>query len=229
MKNSELVSRVINSFNALNKDTRIPKRFILRVAQGKAIELMAQKFRDRSLFREADLYRTLPCFEMKSIDKFSCDIVEFRSCKGQVMKSVEKLPPLVYSRWGSSLREVTNIDFTEDFYPTTPRKFRNDSKRREYGKDHFFYIKDGYLYLPDSDVLRVSLSLYTPNEYDILKIGSCDTPKVCLNPWDAEFLVSDKLMETVVQMTRQEVQTRFQIPEDENPNLDSNIKSKTIN
>lgn len=228
MKNSELVSRVSNGFNAVNKDMRIPKRFILRVAIGKAVELMAQKFRDRSLFREANLYRTVSCVEMKQIDKYSCDIVEFRSCN-RVMRSVEKLPPLIYSRWGSSLRQVTNIDFSEDFYPTNPRKFRNDRKRAEYGQDHFFYVKDGYLYLPDSDVLRVSLYLYSPNEYDILKLDGCEGEKKCLNPWDAEFIVSDKLAETVIQMTRQEVSSRFQIPEDENPNLDSNIKSKTTN
>lgn len=228
MTNNELVSRVINGFNSLNKDSRIPKRFVLRVAIGKAIELMAQKFRDRSLFRETNLYKTVSCVEMIEIDKFSCDIVEFRSCN-KVMRSKDKLPPLVYSRWGSSLREVTNIDFSVDFHPTTPRKFRNDKRRREYGHDYFFYVKDGYLYLPDTDVLRVSLYLYSPNEYDILKQDSCNGKSSCINPWDSEFLISDKLAETVVQMTRQEVAARLQIPEDENPNMDSNLKSKTTN
>ena len=228
MTNNELVSRVINGFNSLNKDSRIPKRFVLRVAIGKAVELMAQKFRDRSLFRETNLYKTVSCVEMIEIDKFSCDIVEFRSCN-KVMRSKDKLPPLVYSRWGSSLREVTNIDFSVDFYPTTPRQFRNDKRRKEYGHDYFFYVKDGYLYLPDTDVLRVSLSLYSPNEYDILKQDSCNGKSSCINPWDSEFLISDKLAETVVQMTRQEVAARLQIPEDENPNMDSNLKSKTTN
>ena len=225
MKNSELVSRVVNGLNSLNKDSRIPKRYILRLATDKAIFLMAQKFRDRSLFRESNLFKTVDCFELKEIDKVSCDIVEFRTCN-TVMRSVNKLPRLLYFKYGSSLKEVTNIDYGFEFKPTSISKFRRDKKRQEFGPDKFFYLKDDYLYLPESDVKRVSLSLYTPNEYESEKANACNNNK-CLNPWDMEFVVSDKIADVVVQETIKEVSMRLRIPEDENPNLDSNQKQKT--
>lgn len=227
MNNKKLVSRVLNGLHAINKDARISKRYILEVATGKAIFFMSQKFKDRSLFRESNIYTTIDCFEMEYIDKYKCDIVEFKSCN-TVMKSKKPLPELVYSRYGSSLKEVTNIDFSIDFRPTTPSKFRRDKRREGFGEDRFWYIKDNYLYLPESEVKRVSLALYTPNTYEAKKTSSCNSNE-CLNPWDFEFSCSTKLLELVIQETIKEVAFRLQISPDENPNMDENIKSKTTN
>lgn len=225
MKNRELVSRVIGVLNSNNKDSRIPKRLILNIATEKAIYLMAQKFRDRSLYRESNIYREVECVEMIKIDKAACDIVEFRTCN-TVMRSKKKLPKLIFSRYGSSLKEVTNVDKGFEFQPTTISKFRRDKKREEFGKDRFFYVENGYLYLPESEVKRVHLKLYTPNEYDILKLSECSQEK-CPNPWDLDFICSDKLLEVVVEETIKALSVRLQIPTDENPNMDSNLKSKT--
>lgn len=225
MKNSELVSRVRNGLNSINKDSRIPKRYILRLATDKAIFFMAQKFRDRSLFKESNIFRTVPCFEMKKIDKVNCDIVEFRTCNS-VMRSVSKLPRVIFFKYGSSLKEVTNLDDGFEFKPTTISKFRRDKNRREFGPDSFFYIKDDYLYLPESEVKRVNLYLYTPNGYEADRANACAENK-CLDPWDSEFICSDKLMDLVVTETIKEVSMRLQVPEDTNPNLDPNQKQKT--
>ena len=227
MKNRELVSRIELGLNALNKDAHIPRRYILQVAISKAITLMSQKFNDRSLFRENNIYRTIDCFEMERVDKFTCDIVEFRSCN-TVMKSKHKLPKLVYSRYGSSLKEVSNIDYSLSFKKTTLSKYRRDKGRQEYLPDYFFYEKDGFLYLPDTDVSRVALYLYSPNEYDILKVRGCNKEE-CVNPWDSEFICSDKITDVVITEAIKEISFKIQIPMDENPNMDSNIKSKTIN
>jgi len=227
MNNRTLVSRIEIGLNALNKDTRTAKRYILEVATSKAIFYMAQKFRDRSLFRESNLFTTIDCFEMTKIDKYNCDIVEFKSCN-TVMKSVNKLPKLLYSRYGSSIKDVTNIDYTKEFKETTISKYRRDKQREEYNSDLFYYIKDGDLYLPDVDVKRISLLVYTPNQYEAIKVASCGR-KECLNPWDFEFIISDKLSEVIIQETIKEVGFKLQIPTDENPNMDSNLKSKTTN
>jgi len=226
MKNKELVSRIEQGLSAVNKDSYIPRRHILSVATGKAIFLMAQKFRTRSLHRESNLYKTIECFELVEIDKYKCDVVEFRSCN-TVMKSKNKLPKLVHFKYGDSIKEVTNIDFTLDFKRTTPSKYRRDKKRIGYKDDFFFYVKDGYLYLPNVEVSRVSVYLYTPNEFDIIQASSCN--KKCIDPWELEFNCSDKITDVAITETIKELMSRVQIPVDENPNMDSNIKSKTIN
>ena len=227
MNNKKLVSRISIGLNANNKDSRISKRYILEVATGKAVFLMAQKYRDRSLFRESNILTTIPCFELEKIDKYKCDIVEFKTCH-TVMKSKLTLPELVYSRYGSSLKEVTNIDFSVDFRPTTTAKYRRDKRREGFGVEDFFYIKDNYLYLPDSEVKTVSLALYTPNTYEAIKVSACNDNK-CLNPWDFEFACSSKLLELVIQETIKELSFKLQVPVDENPNMDVNLKSKTTN
>lgn len=227
MNNNILVARVATGLNSINKDASISRRYILQVAISKATFLMAQKFRDRSLFRESNLYKTIECFEMEKIDKYTCDIVEFKSCNS-VMRSVNKLPTLVYSRYGSSLKEVTNIDGSIEFKPSTPSKYRRDSRRQEFGEELFFTIKDEHLVIPESNVKRVSLYLYTPNSYDIEKANSCNEDK-CLNPWDFELIASDKMMDIIVQETIKEVSMRLQITEDSNPNEDINQKGKTTN
>lgn len=227
MNNKKLVSRISNGLNAINKDARISKRYILEIAKGKAIFLMSQKLRDKSLFRESNILIDVNCFELEKIDKYKCDIVEFKSCN-TVMKSRLPLPELVYSRYGSSLKEVTNIDYSLDFRPTTISKYRRDKRRDGFGEDRFFYIKDNFLYLPDTNVRRVSLALYTPNSYEAVKVSSCENTK-CLNPWDFEFKCSSKILEIVIQETVKELSFKLQVPKDENPNMDENIKSKTTN
>jgi len=227
MNNKKLVSRVLNGLNSINKDARISKRYVLEVATGKAITFMSQKFRDKSLFRESNIYTTIDCFEMEYIDTYKCDIVAFKSCN-TVMKSKKPLPELVYSKMGSSLKEVTNIDYSIDFRPTTTSKFRRDKRREGFGEEKFWYIRDNFLYLPESEVKRVSLLLYTPNSYEAVKTSACNR-KECLNPWDFEFNCSSKLLELVITETIKEVAFRLQIPVDENPNMDENIKSKTTN
>lgn len=227
MKNKKLVSRISNSLNSINKDSRISKRYILEVAIGKATYLMAQKFKEKSLFREDNILSHINCFELEEVEKYKCDIVEFKSCN-RVMKSVKKVPELVYSRLGGSIKEVTNIDFSLDFRPTTPFKFRRDKRREGFGEDRFWYLKDGYLYLPETEVKRINLAIYTPNSYEAAKVSGCGVSD-CLNPWEFEFKCSSKLMDIVIQETIKELSFKLQIPTDENPNMDVNIKTKTTN
>ena len=55
--NDELVSRVLNGLKLLNKDERISKRYVLYIAEKNAEFLISHKLRDKSLFRETNIYR----------------------------------------------------------------------------------------------------------------------------------------------------------------------------
>lgn len=227
MTNNELVSRITNGYKLLNKDDRISRRYILHVAQETATFLIAQKLRDKSLFREDNLYTTIDCFEMESKDRFECDVIEFRSCD-KLMKSKNKLPKLVYSRYGGSIKEVTSIDYNSTlFRPNTISQYRRDKQREIQCDEPSFYIRDGFLYLPDSEVEVVSLYLLTVDTFQANKSSSCNKNNECKSAWDFEFKIPDKLTTPLFDMVRQEVGLQKQIVEDTNPNLDENIKSKT--
>lgn len=228
MTNNQIVSRITNGLKTLNKDDRISRRYILNVAQNIATLLISQKLRDKSLFREDNLYITIDCFEMEKKDRFNCDIIEFRSCE-KLMRSKEKLPCLIYSRYGSSIKEVTSIDYSTLFKPSTVSQFRRDKQREFQADSRKFYIRDGYLYLPDSEVEAVSLYLLTVDEYKARQVSGCSSEDPCKSAWDFEFICPDKLLNPVIQETIKEVSFQKQIVEDTNPNLDENLKTKTTN
>jgi hypothetical protein len=224
MTNAEIVSRVRNGLNSISKDDRISRRYILHVAKQKATFLISQKLGDRSLFREDNLYKTLDCFELESVDVVRCEILEFRRCKS-IMKSKCKLPKLIYSRYGNSLKEVITADGEKEFKPITPSQYRRDKNRIE-GSDYiYYYVKDGYLYLLDTEIELISLYLISM-ELDSLEEGcGCGAlADECNNLWEYEFNVPDKLEEAIVGETIKEIAMSKQIPRDENPNSNSNEK-----
>lgn len=221
MKNSEIVSRVLNTLKALTKDNRLSRRYILHVLQQKATFFLSQKLNDKSLYKESNLYDTVECFELEKADLYRCDIVEFRSCNN-LMKSKKKIPKLLYSRYGSTLKEVTSIDGEFLFYPITLAQYRLNKKRdKQKSEISYFYIKDEYLYLPDSEVERVSLYLLTQDTYDAEQCSECSDNK-CKSAWDFDFKISDKISEVVIQETINELLTNRKIQADQNPNLVDN-------
>lgn len=227
MTNNEVVSRITNGYQLLNKDDRINRRYILQVARDTAKFLISQKLRDKSLFREDNLFTTIDCFELEKKDKFECDIVEFKSCE-KLMKSIKELPPLVYSRYGNSIKEVTAIDYHKEFKKSTISQFRRNKKRELKADSSFYYVRDNFLYIPESEVESVSLYILTVDEYLAMKSSSCNE-NPCKSAWDYEFKIPDKLLKPLFDIVREEIGLHKQLVEDTNPNLDENQKSKTTN
>jgi hypothetical protein len=217
MNNLEITSRILNALKTLTKDGRVSRRYVLKVAQEKAKFLISQKLGENSLYREENLRTTLDCFELQKIDTVKCPIIEFRT-SSSVMRSKKKLPELIHSKYGSSIKEVTSIDGAFILKPTTPHQYRLNKSRKTDSKEIYFYVKDGYLYLPDSEVKLVQLSLITLDLYDLQECSEC-SDKPCKSAWEYEFICSDKLLEVVIQETLKEVITTKQVQSDQNPNL----------
>lgn len=225
--NGEIVSRVTNGLKFLNKDERISKRYILHIAEKNAEFLISHKLRDKSLFRESNVYSSVNCFELEKKDTYTCGVVEFQSCN-KLMKSKKKLPDLIFSRYGAGMRYVTPIDIMsdEEFTPSTLAQFKRNRRRLNLQTElKNYFIKDGFVYIPESDVRAVSLELIVVNTFNLSEIDA-QFEKGCMSAWEYEFKCPDKLLDTVIQKTIQEVAAARGIPEDENPNMDSNIKSR---
>ena len=220
MTNGEITSRIASTLKSNTKDGRISRRLILKTAQSKATFLISQKLNDRSLYRESNIYTELSCVEMIDQDIVKCPIIEFRRCKS-LKRSKKKLPELINSKYGHSLKEVTSIDGEFVFKPITATQYRLNKERTQKSNDNFFYVKNGYLYLPDSEVEMVNLYLITIDLYEVDQCSECSENK-CQSAWDKLFVCPDKLIEVVIQETLKEISTIKQIQEDVNPNLDSN-------
>lgn len=220
MTNLEITSRILNVLKANSKDSRISRRLVLSTAENKAKFFISQKFNDMSLYREANIYRELRCVEMIEIDYVKCPIIEFRMCSS-IMRSKKKLPELIWHRYGHSIKEVTSLDGNILIKPSTLAQYRQNKQRSLQRKENNFYIKDGYLYIPDSSVKAVNIYLLVQDLYDLEECSECGEGK-CESAWEKEFVCPDKILETVVQESIRELSTAKQIQEDVNPNLNPN-------
>lgn len=218
MTNNEIVSRITNGFKLLNKDMRLSRRYILHIAEKNAEFLISHKLRDRTLFRETSTYSTIECLELEKKDTFTCGIIEFKTCN-KLMRSKKQFKNLIDSKYGTSIKEVSSIDYQNVFLPSTLAQYRRDKQRlNKYDDTKKFYVKDGYIYIPDTDIRKVSLELIVVNTFNLIEIDS-SKQKNCKSAWEYEFKIPSKLIGTLIDMVRNEISLSFQIQEDDNPNL----------
>jgi hypothetical protein len=223
--NSEFVSRVINELKRLSKDDMPPRRLILAVGRNKATTYMSQKLRDRSLYRDTGVTTTIRCFELKEDDVVKCPFLEFRRCN-TLMKSKKPLPELINNRYGVSIFRVVSLDNGEEFdYADSP----TSERLREFGNiAQKYYVRDGHLYIPNIHIKAVDVELITPDLKTANDVSACAEYDPCKSIWEYKFVCPDIILEAIIQETLQELrQTIVAIPQDENPNLDSNQKSQT--
>ncbi len=220
MKNSEAVSKVINSFKFLNKDERISKRYVLRLLRDASKNLISQKLLDRTISEESNLYSKIDCFEFQEVEIVSCPIIEFRRCN-TLMKSKKPLPELVFSRNGSSIKEITSLDDFTEVYLTTPEQYRKDRKRQYYAsEDTYLYVDiDNYAYIVDKPIQAVNIVVLTMKTDEVEEASACSKDSSCKSGWDYNFIVPDKLEETVFKEVLQILAGTYAARrEDENPN-----------
>lgn len=221
MTNKEFVARVKGQLNMLNKDSDVNGRLILHTGQNIATSYLAMRLRDRSLYRQDNLFKPITCVEFERVDTFTCGIVEFKSCK-LLMRSKKRVPNLIYSRYGASIRDVTSIDNIFQFKQSTLSQYRRDSARQGFSDYEYYYVKDGYIYIPNSDIEVGEIDVISIDQYELNRISGCDDD--CSSAWEYEFIITSDLLNQVVKETVQEISMRLQIPTDENPNLNSNEK-----
>lgn len=230
MTYNEVISRVQNTLNAINKDMYIPKRYILAVLKSKAEFLVSQKFNDKSLFREMNIFSWVNCVEMKEMDTYMCGLVELEDC-GTVMVTKVKLPELIWSRYGSSILMVTNITNSKKYQLISPLEFMNIKNRSNFEKfkgKYAIIYPDNRIIIPDSTVKKINVLLYTLDE-SIINMGYCEECDNCNNYYDAEFNLPNKIGEAVIQEAIKEISLRMQIPKDELPSGNSNEKNPNPN
>ena len=222
MKKRAIIDRVKTTLRQLSKDRWMSNRYIISILESKMKFLLSQKLRDRTLYREANLYSQINCFEFTKVDRIKCDIVEFRTCQ-KIMKSNKQLPELIYSRFGDSIKIVSNLDQTEIFYKTTPTDYARNRKRKQNNNPLMFYERGGYLYLLNTQMEVGFIELLTLDTQAASELD-CECEKdECKSALEYTFIGSDKLLEVVIQQTVQEIaQTYVQIQPDEKPDNNEN-------
>jgi len=229
MKNKEFVARIVNGIKALNKDGHISRRFVLSIGRAKAKFLMSQKLDELTLFKEDAILSTVRCFRLEKQKTVVCDILEFRRCDS-LMKSVNKVPETIFGKTGAGILTVSSLDGMKEYTYATPNAIINKSKRKYSSKvnQDFYYIRDGYLYLPNSSNEMVDMTMFALNQLEVEAVSECSECDSCQSAWDKEFICPDRFTDLVLRETLQEIASIYRTtPADENPNWDENQKSAT--
>ena len=219
MLNKEIVSELTNILRLNNKDNRLPKRFLLKLLQDSATFLISQKWGERGLVSDTNLYTYVPCLEFERIDVKECPSVEFRLCN-TLMKSKKPLPKLIFSRLGSSVRDINSLDGDYRFVFVDETQYRRN-KKRQYKVKNEIYIylgTDNHLYIPDEEILSIDLTVLTIDVIGARESSGCGEKNNCeTNNWDEKFICSDKLLEGVKDMALQRLGITKGIRPDINP------------
>ena len=222
MNNRELVSRISNQLRMITKDENISDRLVLNTAKSIARKFITQKTQRRSIDRDMSLYKEVKCIEFETIDTFSCKFIEFQSCE-KLSRSKVKFSDLIFTRYGSSVKELYSIDRRNNFSESTLYQYRNNSERKggDITEQNKFYILDNYIYVTD-EVEALSGLVLVLDQYELEE--ACGCTENCKSVWDFEFVCPDSVLEDVISYTIQNMMMTKQIQPDENPNLNENSK-----
>jgi hypothetical protein len=223
MKKSEIVSKVVNLLKLNNRDDRASRRFILSLLENSATAYISQKFSDRTILAQTDLYSYIPCFEFAQINSKTCDTIEFRLCN-ILMKSKKPLPKLIFSRLGSSIREIVSLDGNFTFTFVDEVQYRRNKKRQHKLKNEVYvYLgADNHLYIPDQEIFTVDLTVLTTETDKIAECSSC-MESGCESKWESEFICPSLLIDVVYNDTLNKMGLNRQIKADENANNVSGV------
>lgn len=218
MNNSEAVSKIVNTLKSLSKDNRISRRYILHVLRDRAKNLIAQKLGERTINNEVNLYTEVKCIKLEKVEVVNCPIISFRMCR-TLMRSVKPLPELIFSRLGSSIKEITSIDGMFDFTLVTEDQYRRN-KKRMYSLDSEVYVylgTDNHIYIPDHEIQSLDIELITMKTEEVDECSECVEDK-CLSGWEYNLTIPDKLEDVVFKEALQIISMNKQIQQDPNPN-----------
>jgi hypothetical protein len=216
----KIVSDVVSSLRAENVDDRIPTRLVLSTLKDKVRMFIKQDADSRRLFRISEIWGRLKCIDMKEIDFRECGF-DIPQCN-LMMRSCHKLPEVFQTAYGNILKIFT-IDGRKALVSTT-LDFYKDILLREFTDPNvkYFFLLDGYLYLPDCEVDAVMGYGLFKNPEEVAKFNG----ETCVFPLDLPFPCPDYLLDPVKKDTKVDLLKIFKpIVVDEKANLDTNEKN----
>lgn len=214
----EFTSTIQNSLKSLSYDDYIQPEYIFNVGKSIASLLIKRETDSRKIFKNTSLFKTLPCIDMVEALTNECGI---RLDCSSLRKSKKPLPEIFTTNFGS-LIFVYNVLRNVDYKEISPLLFNNQKKLRYKPKNvKYFWIENNHLYIPDSEVESVIVSIMSPN---IESINEFLGEKECNSILESEFPVPDYLLSVVISETLNIIFNSKRVNPDEKPNLNNNEK-----
>jgi len=241
MKIRNAIQRVqsLYSRGVQSDDTRLSRRHIYSKLLTVRSKLITQKANKRQPISQWN-YQTLNCVELVKAEPYECPCLPSIGCV--ILRTKEKLPrPMTGIIDGHMLESVTTLDGSIIFSETTwkDKKYKKGSKYTADKPDYF--IRDEYLYVTTKKgpkAISITGLFEDPLEAESYP-GICpqeicgeSTPEDdcpdCISPLDKELPISKDMVDTLIEMTAQELIVMFsQNKEDITNNTLDSLKEET--
>jgi hypothetical protein len=213
----QVISDLSNDIKALNVDDRYSYRYLASKFNDAIQVFLRQDGRSREFTTETNNWKPIDCIELESVDSIKCCGVE-----GEIIKkSIEKIPETFSTNYGNLIKIFT-IDLQTEFKQIKSQEYKEFSTR-EYGVSNYFWIENGFVYIPKVTFKAVKGLVIPRNQLEVDILNKEKT--VCTNPLDVEITYPSYL----ITIAKQEVikilfGSTLQKVVDEKPNLNSNEK-----
>lgn len=204
-------------------DTRVAPRAIWNKYVFNLGNILKQVNETKRVWKASDIWYKIKCLDMKTINAADCPEV-FPLVKEFVAKSILKIPATYTSAAGDMVRDLTSVfPYGKQYTVVTPKEY--DKIRKREFKDPklgYAFIIDNYLYIPDSEVEKVSITGAWTNPREAALLNGEDPCKPFL---DYQFYCPEYLIKVVHDMVLQDLAgVNLKVIKDENPNLNENVK-----
>lgn len=211
MLTSSLIQRVqsLYSRGVQSDDTRLsPRHTYHKLLTGRS-RLLSQKRKKKQSIAEEN-YVVLDCIELIKVDQYDCPCLPQTGCK--VYRTKHPLPKILMDYngevidWVMSLTNSTQIDRTtrEAYIRNKGNRFTANNPRYILENDHmYFYGKK----LPKA----VRIKILPEDPFDALMYPSECNENIydCVSPLDMDFPIDADLVETLIEMTVNELVVMF--------------------
>lgn len=212
MKIEELVYRIqsLYSKGVASDDSRLSNRLIYNKLLTVRARLISQEIKKKQRLSRWN-YHTLPCIELIEVSSHECPCLPPVGCA--VLRSRHKLPKPISGLNGHIIESVMTIDRSIKIDETTPIAV-NYQKGNKYTSNKLsFYIHNDYIYINTPTKIRiVTLTglfedpMEVENFTNFCKQTNCeDCNNECLDILDKEFPIDNDLIDTLIELSLQEL------------------------
>lgn len=207
--NSDLIARVKSANKFISDDDMISDRYIYGLLKTKASTLLRREINLRRLLTSDNVYQAYECVHLIEAKGSECDL----NCP--IRRTKNKLPNIDEGLYSYFIQGVFNTSNSQELFPTTIRDFINHNSLRFKTPKKYYTIRNGYLYVLDSDVECVNMYAYFTESIEDLDGTQC------MSMYDKQFKFPAYLTDTLIEMCNQSLINYHKLPyETEDNNRD---------
>lgn len=216
----EIIARITNLYEkgVPSRNSRLSSRHVYNKILTVRSKLISQEAKKRQKINQWS-YQTIPCIELIKAEVHECPCLPPLGC--EILKSKYPIPKPMTNLNTHLIQSVTTLDGSVIFSEITwnEKKYKFSNKYTSNKPD--YYIKNNYLYVTHKSGLKV-ITL-TGLFDDPLKVEDfpsfckedCVECKDCTSPLDKEFPIDNDMIDTLIDMCKQELIEHFsQMTED---------------